>query len=83
VNKGGGGKMNPRKSIDLEFDHINVYPGETLTVWLNRTGRNDDIRDACQIEVRVDSLGRAELFISDKTHTPKIHQDFSEWEPLS
>ena len=66
----------PYKHIMVKFDGINVYPGETLTVWLNKGRRNEE-RDAVQVELRITEQGKPEIFCNSLKG-----QSFEGWGPL-
>lgn len=73
-----------KPTIITTVDEINVYPGETLTVWLNAYGRKKK-REAVQVELRVvpGAHGKAEVFISQKGTGAKVFQGFEDWYSMS
>lgn len=70
---------NPKISFQKEISDINLYPGELLTVWLNRLSETASKRKAVQIELRVTKHGKCELFYSEKNGGVNI-RSFKEWE---
>ena len=69
-----------KPTINTTVDDINVYPGETLTVWLNAYGREGK-REAVQVELRVvpGAHGKAEIFISQKGTGAQVFHGFEDW----
>ena len=53
-----------RMMIQQEVRDINIYPGEFITVWLNRNEKAE-VRNAIQVELRVTD-GKLEIFTNFK-----------------
>lgn len=71
----------PKITMDIEMqDGISLYPGEYLTLWLNTLPKNAKERKAVQIELRVLSDGRPQVFFSDAVKRPFI-ASFKKWRP--
>jgi hypothetical protein len=66
----------PYKFERIDFEDLNIYPGETLTVWMNMARRNEE-RTAIQVELRIQEDGTPEIFC-DKLNG----KSFKNWEPL-
>jgi hypothetical protein len=47
--------------IEVDVQRVDLKPGQTLTVWLDREPRDGD-RDAAQVELRVRPDGVREVF---------------------
>ena len=61
---------------DVDVSDVNIYPGETMTVWLNRNGRHRE-REAVQVELRVREDGMPEIFC-DRLRG----KSFKGWKPM-
>lgn len=76
----GGKKMkkHPEIAIEHELDVVEIFPGQTLTLWLHKVGTNKP-RKAIQAEVRITKRGAIEIFVARER--VKI-QEFKVWKPL-
>ena len=65
-----------RMMIQQEVSDINIYPGEFITVWLNRNEKAE-VCNATQVELRVTD-GELQIFTNFKEVSV---QDFEHWYP--
>jgi hypothetical protein len=66
----------PCKFERIDIDDIDIYPKETLTVWMNKRERNKE-RDAIQVELRIHEDGTPEIFCDQLKG-----RSFKNWKPL-
>ena len=71
-------KRTPYIFRTIELDDINIYPGETFTVWMNKSGRCQE-RESVQVELRVTNDGTPELFFDGNAANKK---PWSSWTVL-
>jgi hypothetical protein len=67
----------PRVEVDVHVHRIDLKPGQSLTVWLDREPR-DGYRDAAQVELRVRPDGVREVFC-DADGAVSVRR-FDDWE---
>jgi hypothetical protein len=72
-----GKQIIVEKRIEVDLSSITVERGETVTIWLNRAGKNQ--RDCVQVELRSNSSGEVEVFTSE----PEIVKHFDEWNEIN
>lgn len=67
--------------VAVEVDSINLYPGQTITIWMNGFHQYENKREAVQVELRVvpGQYGKHEIYISDKFTGAKVHHGFEDW----
>jgi len=68
-------KIHPDR--EREIESIDIFPGETITIFLNRNSIS--VRDPIQIELRVTRGGKPEIFADLSKITMK---DFADWESM-
>ena len=69
---------HPSITINKEIDNINIYPGETITLWLNMDGKLHPIKHVFQMEIRIKDNGEPEIFVHLNQLQKQI-KDFDEW----
>jgi hypothetical protein len=73
--EGGVSMKLADKTVRVDVTDINIYPGQYITIWLNRNPASGK-RDAVQVELRVLDNGTTEIF----THVAETHiEDFEDW----